>query len=271
MGQRTPRSAPRAQPFSAWLSASPLADYAAGVWLGPVPEAVQQDRDSVCIPLAQLAQQREVLLETMVQHYGGDPQRHARALLSQWSKYYFRLVVPAALLAALVLQRPLRMSPAQCTLVLRDGLPDALYLSADALGAVTADPAQRYASLCETHLPAVIGMLASLTHIAPRVLWSNAGNLLDWLFEQCAALPDAERDAAWLFSARTLASNAEPNPLRCPVRWVTPCSTQLPTPFRVRRVCCVRYEIPGEDSLCSSCPLLLTLSEDELARQQAVQ
>ncbi|WJF91885.1 siderophore-iron reductase FhuF [Paraburkholderia bonniea] len=260
-----------ALPLSAWLTdVSPWVTSVDGVWLGPVPERWRDEPDCCGIALTQLPQQRAALLDAMVRHYGGEQEQHARALLSQWSKYYFRLVALAPLVTALELQRPLAMAPSQCTLVLRAGMPEALYLSADALGPCTDDPAQRYASLCDEHLPWVIETLASFTQIAPRVFWSNAGNLLDWFFEQAATLPQAGRDAAWLFGARLLAGDTERNPLRCPVRWVTPRSACLPTPFRVRRVCCVRYEIPGEEQLCSSCPLLLTLSEDELARQEAV-
>jgi len=62
----------------------------------------------------------------------------------------------------------------------------------------------------------------------------------------------------------------EPNPLRMPVRETTPRSALLPSPFRARRVCCVRYEIPGETQLCASCPLLLTMPDEALALQEAI-
>lgn len=99
------------------------------------------------------------------------------------------------------------------------------------------------------------------------MLWANAGNLLDYLFEQCAHAPRAGADAAWLFGP--VDSRGEANPLRLPVRRVKPCSARLPDPFRARRVCCLRNEIPGEDQLCGSCPLLLTMCDDALAKQDA--
>ena len=49
-----------------------------------------------------------------------------------------------------------------------------------------------------------------------------------------------------------------------------PRSALLPTPFRARRVCCLRYEIPGETQLCGSCPLLLTMDDAALAEQDAI-
>ncbi|WP_455733051.1 (2Fe-2S)-binding protein, partial [Burkholderia stabilis] len=40
--------------------------------------------------------------------------------------------------------------------------------------------------------------------------------------------------------------------------------------FRARRVCCLRYEIPGETQLCGSCPLLLAMDDAALAEQDAI-
>jgi len=252
-----------AQPFATLVAGTPFAAYVEGVWLGA-------PADADAVPLLQLSAHREAILDAMTLRYGGDPDHHARALLSQWSKYYFRLAVPAALVSALVLHRPLGMKPERCILALRDGMPEALYLPHDALGEPADDPAPRYASLIDEHLRGVIDLLAGMTKIAPRVLWSNVGNLLDSLFAQCASLPDAARDAAWMFESRVLFGHDEANPLRMPVRNMTPRSSLLPAPFRARRVCCVRYEIPGEDQLCASCPLLLTMSDEELAQQDAL-
>lgn len=257
------------KPFASLVADTPFAAYVEGVWLG-VPAETSDDTTQVRVPLTQLATQRAAILDAMTLRYGGDPERHARALLSQWSKYYFRLAVPAALVSAIALQRPLDMAPTRCVLSLREGMPEALYLPHDALHERNDDPARRYASLVDEHLRGVTDTLAGMTKIAPRVLWSNVGNLLDTLFEQCAAMPGAARDAAWLFESRALFDGDEANPLRAPVRAVTPRSPLLPTPFRARRVCCVRYEIPGENQLCASCPLLLTMSDEELARQEAI-
>ncbi|MBN3754902.1 siderophore-iron reductase FhuF [Paraburkholderia sp. Tr-20389] len=260
-----------ARPFAALAADTPFAAYVERVWIGMRGNAHDISGGmQVRVPLTELATQRAAILDAMTLRYGGDAERHARALLSQWSKYYFALAVPAALVSALVLQRPLDMAPARCVVLLNEGMPEALYLPHDALGEPADDPARRYASLIDEHLHGVIDQLASMTKIAPRVLWSNVGNLLDSLFERCAAMPGASRDAAWMFESRVLFGGDEPNPLRTPVRNATPRSKLLPAPFRARRVCCVRYEIPGEDQLCASCPLLLTMSDEKLALQECL-
>jgi ferric iron reductase protein FhuF len=260
-----------AQCFAAFAPES-IAHYLEHVWLG-VPNARDEpalaDDGSarpIVIPVAELSRHRGALIDAMVALYGGEREAHARALLSQWSKYYFGFAATAGFVAAARLRRPLAMSSETTHVVLRDGLPVALYFAHDALQPVETDPARRYAPLVE-HLNAVIESLCAMTKIAPRVLWSNAGNLLDYLFEQCAALFDTAADAAWLFGP--LGADGEANPLRMPLRDSKPRSACLPNPFRARRVCCVRYEIPGETQLCGRCPLLLTMSDVEIALQDA--
>ncbi|MGU7779976.1 siderophore-iron reductase FhuF [Burkholderia sp. PU8-34] len=238
------------------------------VWLG-VPDDARIPGAHI-VPVAALPDHRDALLDAMVRHYGGDPAVHTRALLSQWSKYYFGRVAPAGVVAALTLGRPLAMSLEQTFVALDDGMPAALYFAPDALGAPCDDPATRHAGLV-SHLGAVIELLAAIGRVTPRVLSSNAGHVLDYLLDACRTLPcaaDPVCDAAWLF--RATCADGEANPLRAPVRDATPRSPLLPTPFRVRRVCCLRYEIPGETQLCGSCPLLLTMDDAALAGQDAI-
>lgn len=267
----TPKDDCRAQCLAEYAPDS-IAHYLEHVWLGTPdasdePTLVEDETGQpVVIAIAELARYRTGLLDAMVDLYGGERETHARALLSQWSKYYFGFAASAGFVAAAMLGRPLDLSPEKTRVVLRGGLPVALYFAQDALQAPATDPATRYAPLVE-HLNTVIGTLSAMTKIAPRVLWSNAGNLLDYLFEQCTPQFDLTDDAAWLFGP--LAADGEANPLRMPVRLATPRATNLPNPFSARRVCCVRYEIPGETQLCGRCPLLLTMNDAEIALQGA--
>jgi ferric iron reductase protein FhuF len=261
----------RAQCFARFAPES-IAHYLEHVWLG-TPDAIEESAlagDATAslsvVPVSELANHRAELLDAMVTLYGGEREAHARALLSQWTKYYFGFAATAGFVAAALLRRPLAMSPDKTHLVLRDGLPIAAYFAPDALQPVEGDPAKRYAPLVD-HLNGVIETLCAMTRIAPRVLWSNAGNLLDYLFEQCAPQVDLHDDMAWLFGP--IAANGEVNPLRSPVRQAKPRAASLPNPFSARRVCCVRYEIPGETQLCGRCPLLLTMSDAEVALQAA--
>lgn len=268
---REPGHDARAQCFAGFAPES-IAHYLEHVWLG-MPNTLEEPAvagDAAgslsVIPVSELTRHRAELLDAMVTLYGGARETHARALLSQWTKYYFGFVATAGFVAAALLRRPLAMPPDRTHIVLRDGLPIAAFFEHDALQPVECDPARRYAPLVQ-HLDAVIDTLCAMTRIAPRVLWSNAGNLLDCLFEQCAPQFDLTNDVAWLFGP--IAADGEANPLRLPVRLAEPRAASLPNPFSARRVCCVRYEIPGETQLCGRCPLLLTMSDAEIALQAA--
>jgi len=214
------------------------------------------------LPASSLPAHLPRLLDAMRQHYAGDD---ARALLSQWSKYYFSLVIPAAVAVAQCLRRPLHMPLHASFLWLCEGMPQALCLPADAVGAPSEDPASRYRSLCVDHLAPQIEALAAAVRIAPRVLWSNVGHTLEYALSSVDAEAAAER--AMLFERAMFFDTDAPNPLRHAIRYVKPASPVLPDPLRVRRVCCLRYLLPGEELLCSSCPLLLKLPEPKLEEQ----
>lgn len=221
--------------------------------------------NGVAVALPSLAEHLDVLLMAMRQQYGGGD---ARALLSQWSGRYFSLILPPALVAARVLRRPLGMVLSDCTLVLRDGLPEALWLPSGVLGSETDDVVGRYRSLCVDHLAPLIEMLSPRVRLSPRVLWSNVANSLEYALSTGFAGEGAPEDADYLFRRRQFFDTGRANPLYKPVRYINSSSSLLTSPFRARRVCCLRDRLPGETMLCSSCPKLLQLSEDELAEQQ---
>jgi len=231
------------------------------VWLGQYPGG---NNPGLLVPATRVSDHLPALLGAMRQHYAGDD---ARALLSQWSKYYFSLIIPAAVVAAQVLRRPLRMALETSTLVLRHGMPHAMWLPAGALGAISDDPAQRYRSLCLEHLAPQIALFAASAKIPQRVLWNNVGHALEYALSTLTDGKDAAQEMAYIFERQAFFETTQPNPLYRAIRYVTPVSPQLPNPMRVRRICCLRNQLPGEKMLCSSCPLLLNLSEPALAAQ----
>ena len=119
--------------FSAFAP-EPFAEHLDVVWLG-MPDDAHDAPGRIVVPVSTLPDHREAILDAMVGHYGGDPAQHARALMSQWSKYYFGRAAPAGVVAALTLGRPLDMSPERTFVALDDGMPAALYFPHDALGA----------------------------------------------------------------------------------------------------------------------------------------
>jgi ferric iron reductase protein FhuF len=215
-----------------------------------------------------------------------------RALMSQWSKFYFRAIAPAALAIAIVHGRTLTLDPAACGIVLREGLPVRVRFAPDSWvppspgdDASDVPPAsERFASLIHVHLPAAILAMHRASGVSQRVLWSNAGNLLEFIVAQMRKVPSlasrASSDYTWLFDGDAGFGQPADNPLYRTVRYVNPPSAAIATiaaPMRARRVCCLRYQLAGKGTrcdealLCGACPLLLTMTPQQLQRQRAMQ
>jgi len=212
-----------------------------------------------------------------------------RALMSQWSKFYFRAVAPAALAITVVHGRTLTLDSGACDIVLRGGLPVQVRFPeaswtppGEGEGDAVADPAPvRFASLLQGHLPAAMAAMQAAAGVSTRVLWSNAGNLLEFIVGEMRKVQSlsarAASDYAWLFDGDAGFGETSDNPLYRTVRYVTPPSTTMPTPMRARRVCCLRYQLAGKGTrcdealLCGSCPLILTMTPVQLQRQLAMQ
>lgn len=195
---------------------------------------------------------------TSVLHRFGQqyPDSDRRGLASVWSKYYFIKLIPPVVAASLILEHrlPLRLEQLQVMLD-EQGMP---------LGFKLPDPGQRWApaprdafqrfdELIEGHLRPFIDTVATLTRLSPKVLWSNAGNYLEWLLGVLAsAIPHADLSQGHaLLNAPTL-QDGRRNRLYQPVRYVRVAGhAELK---RQRRVCCVRYRVNGL-AYCENCPL----------------
>ena len=164
----------------------------------------------------------------------------ARAALSFWSQHYLLALVPAAVAAALAAAHDLPVAAEGMAVVLAPtGLPEWLCLPGGG-GATTVDcPVARLTPLLRGHLEPLADGLAR-AGLPPRVFWSNTGHVLGWALRVvdapgCGQVRDAMAAAAWVDGggnpiASALAENG--------------CS---------RRVCCLRYRLPGI-AACGSCP-----------------
>jgi ferric iron reductase protein FhuF len=214
----------------------------------------------------QLPHQLPQMLMAMQALYDGDD---ARALLSQWSKYYLRLSVIPAMLHLYWTGQPLSMEGRVCQVLLAGGLPQAIILPHQTTD-VADTPEQRYQSLLHAHLQPLIESWATLTRMSVRVLWGNVGNLMEqvltWAATQTQWQAQAQTDRQWLFEQAIWPTQR--NPLRQSIRYLTPERPPLPERMRVRRTCCLRDQLPDEP-WCGSCPRLLTVSQEVLVQQWA--
>ncbi|MGL4290342.1 MAG: siderophore-iron reductase FhuF, partial [Phreatobacter sp.] len=135
-----------------------------------------------------------------------------------------------------------------------DGRAEALRLCQVGAAFEPVSAERRFAALIDDHLAPIIVALARETGITPRVLWSNAGNY----FEHAVAM--GERSAAatcpgLIHGKELLASrkrsDGRPNPLFAPIYYLD----EQGRTGRRRRICCIRYLIPGQ-GYCGVCPIV---------------
>lgn len=220
----------------------------------------------VVVKLPNLLQHLPAMLEPMSAIYQTDDER---VLLSQWSKAYIDLILPPVLVAAQLLERPLSMTLQQCSLLLHGGMPSMLWLPEGSLGAPVASPQQRYRSLLVDHLAPLFDDMAKAVRLSPKVLWNNLGNSLEYDLNTVYGSERARADIQYLFESCQFFDTGRPNPLRQTIRYLPSDRPPLSSPFRARKVCCLRDRAPEDVGLCSSCPLWLSMPQEEFDRHMA--
>lgn len=182
-----------------------------------------------------------------------------RAVVSFWTQWYFGTLIPPAVAAILLLERDLPLALEDVGVILHEEeyrptgfrLPHrGQRLAADV------DPFERFQRLVRLHLEPLIDAVAANNGLATRLLWSNAGSYFDWIVRELASR-DAEDSGADAASEgfRLLNSVTGPdgskNPLFRPVRPVRKGDEEV----LQRRICCLRYLLPGVEACGDRCPL----------------
>ncbi len=215
-----------------------------------------------------------------------------RVAASLWNKHYNAALLPGVLSAMTLLGVSVNAAIANTSIVLRDGLPIALWVHDLSDLAVyrhrlphpiccfnrehqSVLDLQRavLARLVHGHLALVIDRLHGLARVPREILWGNAGNLCADLYERIAACNGvgeaAAEDRRALLDLPTSVVLGDPNPLYRSVRYEQPEESGLIGASRVRRTCCLRYRLPDSDP-CYVCPLLTSTERAALVKQCVV-
>jgi ferric iron reductase protein FhuF len=194
-------------------------------------------------------------LAELLARFGGRryPGADRRAVASLWAKQHFATLLPPFLAIALLAghEVDVGIDAIGCTFS-DDGVTQSIHLRDAGRPAAPADAFRRFLPLMDRHLVPVIAALAAASGVSRKVLWSNAGNMFDYIVRRVESVVGDRppvADALALMAARRL-PDGRPNPLFDPVRY----PHDGDGPKRLRRVCCIRYVIP-ELGYCSTCPL----------------
>ena len=222
--------------------------------LAPYAALLRADEGGDALPgraLREAATVRALVERFAAAYPGAEP----RAVASFWSQWYFGALVVPAVAAALRLDRALPVALDGVRLDLREnGTPAAFLLAHDGTGISAGEAVcDRLDALVEGHVAPLVAQLSALFGVPRRVLWTNAAAMIDWTMRQaeacggCAPGPLAACRAR--LDARTDA-RGRPNPMCGAVRRRARAEGDT-----CRKVCCLRYRLPGVPSCGDFCPI----------------
>lgn len=208
----------------------------------------------------------EDLGEMMIRRAGGSAAAPAarRGAASLWSQFYFAIIAVPVVAGAMLAGRRLAVGLDDVRWVIGDnGLPVAMRLDDPGAALPDRDPLGVIVELIENHMTPLVDTVSRTARLAPRLLWCNAAVRLIWAMETAALTVNdtAANDTAdiasiaqatrrLLIEAPTLPSGAA-NPMFDML--LQPSSGA--TASYARKVCCLRYLMPGVADCGETCPL----------------
>ena len=191
-------------------------------------------------------------LDTYASAHGGTDRR---AVASMWSLYYFSMLTIPYIVARRA-GHALPVAAGDMTIALaEDGLPRALGLAreGDWSEGKGTDLLSFVMPLVSQHLAEIVAQLKALGGIAPKLAWNNAAVYIDYAFNATEQERPADGDA-WasrsLFSQPQLPDGSANPFLGCLRHEINGEETVCR-----RKVCCLRYLLPGIPSCGELCAL----------------
>jgi len=179
-----------------------------------------------------------------------------RAVATQFSKYWFRAAIPPSLICAAGWRAAPDVALQKLALTAdQAGIPHLVAPDDPAVGVAPADGEAVMTRLMADNLEPLVAALVARSGLAPRVFWSNAGNVIAWYLDQLRANPPTAGGARAL-AASWVEARAHPrfdgrNPIFRPLVETTDAAGNAKVQ---RRICCARY-LSDDLDLCASCPL----------------
>ena len=181
------------------------------------------------------------------------PGSDRRAIVSMWTLYYFSMltIAPSVHMFVNRIALPLEMDRLSLVCNEQTGEPEAFVMSDRPEAA--ADPAAELHRLMLGHAEPVIAAIAANAGVAPKLLWNNAAAYLSWILKEIAH----RQEPALVEGGMALLNDAEwpgggRNPMFGMIRMAR---QQCGLEFARRKVCCLRYNLPGVGGCGEACPL----------------
>jgi ferric iron reductase protein FhuF len=206
---------------------------------------------SDCIPLPDFFASGafDRALSTYAEASGGSDRR---AVASMWSLYYFSALTIPYVVARVLNHQALPVAFDEMTVALAaDGLPRAF--GVDGPGDWRNDGGREVfsmlAPLMRSHLAKVVAHLKATGGISPRLAWNNAAVYIDYALRSAGT--DPLHDQADAMTGRRSMPDGTPNPFFDCLRHEEEDGARVCR----RKICCLRYLLPGIPSCGSLCAL----------------
>lgn len=179
---------------------------------------------------------------------------------ASWSKFVATVVAPGILAAWTLADVGLDASPANLALHLDGPKPRRCrVLDPERVDRGRPERDRSLATLLGDTIEPFFASVREASGVSAPIQWSNVGNLTAFLYDELdrhgISGPTLEADRERLLAADRAAWREGPNPIQDPVRYERFDEAELPDRYQVRRVCCLKRELPGEGA-CASCPEL---------------
>lgn len=180
-----------------------------------------------------------------------------RAGVSMWTLYYFSSVSIASMVTALRLRCSVSLALANVEICLGNehAEPRGFLIAGPMRRAEGAAAETMLQSLLGDHLQPLIEALAAAGGVSRKLLWNNVSVYLDWILGEIGkdeAVDPADVDLAAAGVAAAVWPDGRANPLQGLMRAATGADGVI---VRQRRVCCLRYLLPGVAGCGHTCPL----------------
>ncbi|MGJ4860245.1 siderophore-iron reductase FhuF [Labrys sp. La1] len=191
------------------------------------------------------------------------PGADRQALVSMWTQWHFGALVIPATAATLLLNRELPVDLDAIGIVPHESGRTAALVIPDEGRPHPGDATKRFSRLFEGHVEPLIHNFGARFGVSKRLLWTNAAAIFEWTLQQVLDVgvpgPVALEEGRALLQQRS-GGDGRPNPICGAVRY----PLEQGQPVRRRKVCCLRYLLPGVEDCGSLCPL------PQISRKQKV-
>jgi ferric iron reductase protein FhuF len=192
----------------------------------------------------------ERLMERFAEVFpGGD----RRALVSMWAQWHFGALIIPTTVAIVFLNRDLPVELDTASIAVHEGGQTAAIILPDDGAVWPSGGDSAYARLFSGHVEPLIRHLARQFRVSPRMLWNNAADIFEWTLQQAAvderADPGALNKGQALLQSKSDASGRA-NPMFGLIKYLP----QDEQTIRRRRLCCLRYLLPGVECCGGICP-----------------